>query len=245
MSLIYFLFPWWGIILQALAIVHFIRRRPDSFWLWIIILGGGLGSLVYMVVEVLPDVQLLRDSAKTFPRRSRIGELERAILDNPSAGNYEDLGGLYLQEGKYARARQCFDKSIASRSDSIDPYYRRAVSAIYMRDFAAAVPDLELVVDRERGYDFHRALALLAHAYANTGHPEKAEPLFREATQISTSSETYYNYATFLASQHRDTEAREWAQRILEKKPTMPGYLRRIERPWFRRATGLLKRLPV
>ena len=38
-------------------------------------------------------------------------------------------------------------------------------------------------------------------------------------------------------------EAREWAQKILAKKPTMPGYLRRRERPWFRKANGLLLRL--
>ena len=42
---------------------------------------------------------------------------------------------------------------------------------------------------------------------------------------------------------NRTEEAREWSQRILAKKPTMPGYLRRRERPWFRRANGLLKRL--
>jgi len=32
-----FLLNPWGIILQALALVHFIRRRPDTYWLWIII----------------------------------------------------------------------------------------------------------------------------------------------------------------------------------------------------------------
>jgi hypothetical protein len=69
--------------------------------------------------------------------------------------------------------------------------------------------------------------------------------MFARAVGISTLSETYYNYATFLASQGRNGEAREWAQRILAKKPTMPGYLRRRERPWFRRANGLLKRLPA
>ena len=62
-------------------------------------------------------------------------------------------------------------------------------------------------------------------------------------TKISTASETYYNYACFLASQQRNAEAREWAQRILAKKPTMPGYQRRRERPWFRRASALLLRL--
>jgi hypothetical protein len=63
-------------------------------------------------------------------------------------------------------------------------------------------------------------------------------------TQVSTLSETQYNYACFLAAQSRPAEAREWAQRILNKKATMPAYLRRRERAWFRAAAALLKRLP-
>jgi hypothetical protein len=118
------------------------------------------------------------------------------------------------------------------------------MAATFMGDFAASLPDLECVVSQDPTYDFHRAAGLLAHAYANTGQTEKAEALFHEVTKISTSSETYYNYACFLASQRRNGEAREWAQRILDKKPTMPGYLRRRERPWFRKAAALLSRLP-
>ena len=242
MGLIRLFYPW-GLILQAIAIVHFIRRRPDTYWLWIILIGGGLGALVYIAVEVLPDAGLLRQSFKVFPRRKRIRELEAAILDNPSAGNYEELADLYLEEGKFARARQCYDKAISSRTDSPDPFYRRSIAATEMGDFVAALPDLERVVSRDPKYDFHRAAGLLAHAYANTGQPEKAEALFQQVTKISTLSETYYNYACFLAAQQRKAEAREWAQRILAKKPTMPGYLRRRERPWFRRANGLLKRV--
>ena len=243
-SLIFLFFPW-GLILQAVAIVHFIRRRPDGYWLWIIIFFGGLGALIYIAAEVIPDAGLLSQSFKVFPRRRRIHELEAAILDNPSAGNYEELGDLYLEEGHYARARQCFDKSISARTDSPDPFYRRGITEIEMGDFAAAVADLERVVSQDPQYDFHRAAALLAHAYAKTGQPQKADALFQEVTRISTASETYYNYATFLASQGRSPEARQWAQRILDKKPTMPGYLRRRERPWFRRATALLLRLKV
>ena len=243
-SLLFFAFSWWGILLQGFAIVHFIRRRPDTFWLWIILIGGWLGALVYIAVEVVPDAGLLRQSFKTFPRRKRIRELESAILDNPSAGNYEELADLYLEEGKYARARQCFDKAISSRTDSLDPFHRRGIAEIALGDFTAAVPDLERVVTRDATYDFHRAAALLAHAYANTGQPQKAEALFQQVTRISTSSETYYNYASFLAAQGRNAEAREWAQHILAKKPTMPGYLRRRERPWFRKATTMLLRLP-
>jgi hypothetical protein len=39
-----FLFPW-NFLLQGIAIVHFIRRRPDTYWLYIILIGGSLGAL--------------------------------------------------------------------------------------------------------------------------------------------------------------------------------------------------------
>jgi hypothetical protein len=237
-----FLHPW-GFLLVALALIHFIRRRPDTYWLFVILFLGPLGATIYLLIEALPDLGLLRQSFKVFPRRRRIHELEAAVLDNPSAGNYEELADLYMEDGDFARARACYDKAISSRTDSPDPFYRRGVCETELGDFAAALPDLERVVQGDVGYDFHRAAGLLAHAYAHTGQPRKAEKLFQQVTVISTLSETYYNYATFLAAQGRIAEAGEWAGKILAKKPTMPGYLRRRERPWFRKASGLLKRL--
>jgi hypothetical protein len=238
-----FLFPW-GVILQALAIVHFIRRRPDTLWLYAIIFLGPVGALIYIVIEVIPDAGLLRQSFDAFGRRKRISHLEAVVLENPAAGNYEELADLYLDEGKFAKARECYDKAISPRADQPDPIYRRGIAKIHLGDFASAVPDLEHVTSRDPKYDLHRAIALLAHAYANTGQFERADALFQQATAISTLSETYLNYATFLASQQRHAEARQWADRILAKKPTMPRYLQRRERPWFRQARALLKKLP-
>lgn len=239
-----FLFPW-NFILQGIAIVHFIRRRPDTYWLWIILLGGGLGAIVYIAVEVIPDFGLLRQSFKIFPRRRRIRELEAVILDNPAPGNYEELADLYLEEKKYARARECFDKAISARTDSPDPFYRRGLAEIELGDFPAAVRDLERVVAQDPKYDFYRAPGLLAHAFAKNGESQKADALFRKTVEISTLSETYLNYADFLRSTGRNAEAREWTERVLAKKPTLPSYLRRRERPWFRRAKGMLKQLPA
>jgi len=241
-SFLFFAFSWWAIALRIVAIVHFIRRRPNFFWIWVILFHW-VGALVYILVEVIPDAGLLRDSFQVFPRRRRIHELERTVLDNPSAGNYEELGLLYLDEHDYARARSCYDKAISSRTDHVDPFYRRGIAELELGDYAAALPDLERTVKTDPDYDFHRAKGLLAWAYAQTGQSEKADTMFREATRISTISETYYHYALFLESQGRAAEAREWAQMILAKKPTMPGYLRRRERPWFRKASAVLSRV--
>jgi hypothetical protein len=237
------LFPW-GVILQAMALVHFIRRRPDNVWLWIIVFFGPLGALVYIAMEVVPDLGLLRQSLDSFGRKKRIKQLEAVVLENPAAGNYEELADLLLDEGRFARARECYDKAITSRGDP-DPIYRRGIAELQLGDFAAAAADLEYVISRDAKYDFNRAIALLAHAYANSGEAEHADALFLQATSVSTLSETYLNYATFLASQNRIAEARDWAQRLLARKPTIPRYLQRRERPWFRKASALLKRLPA
>jgi len=240
----YLLYPW-GFLLQGLAIVHFIRRRPDTYWIFIILFLGPLGAIIYLAVEALPDIGLVGQSFKVFPRRKRIGQLEAMIRDNPSAGNFEELGDLYMDDGRLAQAREAFDRAIAARADTPDPFYRRGVCAIQMGDFAAAVPDLERVVGKESDYDFHRAAGLLAHAYAQTGQKERAESLFRQVVKISTLSETYLNFAALLAFEGHDAGAREWAQKVLDKKPTMPSYLRRRERQWFRRANEMLKKLPA
>jgi hypothetical protein len=233
----------WGLLLQALAIVHFIRRRPETFWLYVIIFLGGLGALVYIVIEVVPDLGLLRHVYDALGRRKRITQLEAVVLENPAAGNYEDLADLYLDEQKWARAKECYDKAIGPRTTHLDPIYRRAIAEIHLGNFAAAAQDLEAVTSREPKYDSHRAVALLAHAYANAGQAARAQELFAHASEVSTLSETCLNYAAFLASQNRKPEAREWAERVLARKATMPRYLQRRERPWFRKAKALLKTL--
>jgi hypothetical protein len=227
-----FSFGIYGIIIVAMALMHYVKRRPDGYWLWVILLLGPLGALVYLVVEALPD---LWDPGtfRVFPRRRRIRELQVEVAENPSPGNYEELGQLYLDDGKWQKARDAFDKSITQRTDSADPFYRRAVAEMELGDYAAAIPDLERAIAEDPKFDFYRAQGLLAYAYGKTGQKEKAEAQFAEALLRSTLTETQYHYAEFLADQGRTAEAKEMVQKIIRKRASMPGFLKRRERPWF------------
>jgi hypothetical protein len=233
----------YGIILQALAIVHFIRRRPEGYWLLIILMGGAIGALAYIAFEVIPDAGLLRGSFQAFPRRKRIKDLQMAIIDNPSVGNFEELGDLYLDDKQYVQAREYLTKVIDKNPLTPDPYYRRALAAIAMDDYQSALVDLIQVYHRDDKYDYQRAAGLLALAMAKTGDRERAVALFEDVLQTSTLSEIQYNYASTLADLGRKDDARAWAERILAKKPSMPKYVRRQERPWFRKANALIKKV--
>jgi len=247
----YFIYPW-GIILQVLAVVHFVKRRPESYWLWIILIGGPIGASAYLLVEALPDMRLLPRVFQGFGRRSRIQALETQIIDNPSAGNYEELGDLNLEEKKYEKARDAFTKAIeaygtrkasGSSNDMRHVFYGRGKSSLGLNDYAAAIPDLERVAGDDVKFDYYRAAGLLGDAYARTGDLARAAQWFAPAIQFSTTPETLFNYASFLNAQAKRDEAKEWLAKLMAKKRTLPGYMQRVERPWFRKGKALRKEI--
>lgn len=243
MGILSFLVYPWGLIVQGIALWHFIKRRPETYWIYIIIFGGVLGAGVYILVEVIPDLGLLRGTFQGFGKRSRIRALETLILDNPSAGNLEELAELQFEQKHYAQARQALNQAIASRSDSPHAFYLRARSALGMGDYAGAIPDLEYVVARDPKFDYYRATGLLGDAYARTGNLEKAAIFLAPAAQFSTTPETLYNYANYLKLAGQKQEASEWLQKLATKKRTLPGYMKRVERPWFAKGKALQKEL--
>lgn len=233
-----------GVALMAFALVHFIKYRSGNWlWLYVIIFLGPLGALIYLAVEVVPELRGTHTSSKWLGRRRDIKRLEAMVLDNPSAGNYEELADLYLEQGNYARARECFSKAITSRTDIPDPFYGRARCALALGDPAAAIPDLEKAVSLDPKHDYNRAAGLLANAYALTGRNDDAERLFRDTLKTSTLSETQFYYARFLANQGRLSEAAELAQQIVRKRATVSPQLRRADKRWFGAAETLLKEM--
>jgi hypothetical protein len=233
----------WGLILQVIALVHFVRRRPEGFWLMIILFFGAPGALVYIVIEVLPDANLLAGVAHGFSRRRRIKVLEAVVEGNPAVGNLEELADLLLEERQFARARDLYSRIITPRTDALDPVYRRGIAHLELKTFKDAVADFERVVTADPKYDFNRAIGLLAHAYALSGDAVNAEAAFARAIDVSTLSETEYNYAAFLVSQNRNEDARAAVQRLVSRYASIPRYLQRRERPWFRKSKALLKML--
>ncbi len=238
------LFYPWGFILQIFALIHFFRRRPESYWFWIIFIGGALGAAIYIIAEVIPDAPLLRGVMHGHSRKSRIAQVEALIADNPSIANFEELGELYYDQKDFAHAKEAFDRAIAARADATRTFYLRGRCEIELQDYAAAVADLERVVRSDPKFDFYHAPAALAQAYAAVGRVDEATSLYAHAIEQSSTPDMLYNYAVFLIAQNRTGDAREILRQLAEKRRTVPRYMERTERPWFRKGKALLKQLP-
>src|SRR5213080_2820451 len=143
----------YGFVFQVAAVIHWARKRPEAFWLWIIIIGGIIGALAYFLIEGLPDFRNVQRTLRGPARRKRINVLRALVMQNPSPGNYEELGELLLEEKRYREARDAFDRALSVRTDSIDPFSRRGVAEFELRDDEAAVTDLRRVTAADPKYD--------------------------------------------------------------------------------------------
>ena len=243
MGFVSHLFWPWGMFVQLGALIHFFRRRPAWLWFWVILIGGALGSAIYIVVEVVPDAGLARQGLQRYSRRSRIGVVEATVRDNPSVANLEELGELYWDQRQYAKAREVFSRAIATKADSPRTFYRRGQCEMELADYSAAVPDLEEAIRGEPKIDNWRGEMLLAKGYAAVGRNDDARAWFADAVDRSSMPEILFSYAEFLAAQNRDGEAQEWLMRLEEKRKTSPRYVQRVERSWFRKGRALASQL--
>ena len=202
----------WGLLLQAVAIIHFIRRRPDTYWIWVILFLGPIGALVYLFVEVVPDAGLLRGQLKVFPRRKRIRELERLVYDNPSAGKLRELAILHGPRPDGAgRGRRSREADCGGGRIRFDAFYRRGVCAIQLGDAAGALPDLEKVAAKEPGYDFYRRAG--CGDVMRDGQTGRAEELFRWVTARSVASGDDLRFRERWRLRGKNAEARQRARK--------------------------------
>ena len=235
-------FPWTlGFLFQVIMLIHFFRRRPEGFWFFLILFLGPLGALIYFVMEVVPDLRLKPPVIARFERKRRRQWLEHLADEVPTLETLQELGEIYAAEGEHGRAVEFFTRVLARDPDSREALYARGKSLVELGEIERAVADLEPVARAEPNYRFYDAALTLAECYERLGRDQAARAAYQDVLGRTSISRAYYGCGRLLARLGEAEQAREMMRQILAKKPSLPRYLRRQERPWFRKAEAFLK----
>ena len=241
----YFFFEHWYLstFFQAAMVIHWVRVRPELYWLWIIILFGPIGAAIYFFVEVLPTIRWKLPAIERLERRRRKAHLERVVADSPTQESLSQLARICAMEGEQERAIELYGDAIQRDPHDPEALFGRGRELLKLGRAQDAIHDLETVVDKEPTHAFYGAAISLAEAYEADGRDAEAEQTYQSILSRTTVSAAYFGYARLLAKRGDDDEARKQLQQILDKQPGLPRYLRRQERPWVRRAKAMLKDL--
>lgn len=238
------------IALQIICAVHVIRNRKEYWWLFVIFFFPFVGSVVYFIVEIYPDMKRGRSAwgvqnpaLPTKPSR-RIKRLEQDIEYADTVRKRTELAEAYLDAGMAEKAREQYRRCLTGiHRDDPNLQYGLARALFAMGSYEEAGQILNSL--RETDWrDYRRERALLeARALSEMGRFDQAEPLFQEALAQSPGEEARVRYAEYMLQQGRKDEAAELYRATLAKARIADGAYRSRERVWINRAKSKLNEI--
>ena len=229
-------------VLIALAFaVHAVRSGQPIYWLVILFMFPGLGSLVYAVTVVLPGLG-------QSPQARRAGAAARRLID-PERELRTALHQLEISRtpGNLKRAGEAL-LSLERPRDALD-LYREATEGAFREDAAllqgraqaefesgdaeAALQTLEALKSAHPTLRLPGAHLLYARALETAGRREEAFAEYEAVSGYFPGAEAQARWAMALEADGRREAARERWQHILSAARIAPQHARRMQKRWI------------
>jgi hypothetical protein len=222
--------------------VHAVRRGRNLVWLFVLFSFPLLGSLVYFVVEYLPEVRVQRNAQRAVGRAASLLDPERGVREAraavgrvPSVQNQLRLAHALLERGSTHEAVQQFEACLAGPGGR-DPEVRYATAIAQLRDGqAGAALSMARELRAEHPiYQPERVALLLAQALWNSGERAMALAEFSSALERFGSTEVRGRYAIFAAQSGDLSRAQALAAELNEDQKHWPSHTRDLNRQLLR-----------
>lgn len=104
-----------SLIMAVLLCWHVVRTGREQMWLWIILMFQPIGGLVYIALNVVPDIfggttarRITTAARETLDPHREYREAKAACDDTPTVRNQSRLATASMHLGKYADAEALF-----------------------------------------------------------------------------------------------------------------------------------------
>lgn len=233
-GVLYFIF-WLVMFLDAI-------RQKEWVWVLLLIIFGPITTLWYYF-------QVYRygngGSSQGFELpgahdRRRIKELQAQIHHLDKAHHYSQLADIYFQQGKLEKAETNYKAAL--ERDATDPDTRAHYGQCLMRLKRPneALPLLEAVCAEVPKHDYGHTRMALAETFAALGRRDEAIKTFEQVLQSNGYARAKVQVAELYVQANRRDEARGMLREVLEDDAHAPGFQRKRDRVWVRRAKKMI-----
>jgi hypothetical protein len=240
-----------SIVVQVALVVHVMRTGRPVYWIYLIMFMPGVGSIAYLIVEVLPE---LSGNSRARGAMRRI----RKKLDPEADIRYHQR--MHKLSGSVDAARHLAAELTASgRFTDAIRHYEEALTGLYEFDpdlllglahaqfangeFSKARATLDTLIAKNPEFRSADGHLLYARCVEECGDLQKAEEEFRAVAAGYSGAEAKIRHARLLERLERQADALSVYSDILDVAELAPRHYRKAQKEWIAEAANGVKRL--
>ncbi len=235
-----YLFSILPLALMILCVVHAIRNGHVWPWLYVIVLLPGLGSLIYLVMMILPEMAKSRGAARLAAGARQVADPYRGLREAHrahelvgSVDSKRTLAEEYIARGAYADAVEIY-RDAAQGQFKDDPALLMGLARAQFLNGDAAGAQAALDALQASDPSFVSADGHLLYARALEAQGKTADALgeYRRLVVYYPGEEARARYAMLLEKTGARDEAMEVYRQIVKLIDGAPARYKKAQKEW-------------
>ena len=245
LSYVYYFAP----VLMIGCLIHAVVTQRYFPWLFVIFFLPGVGSLIYLAVEVVPSMVGARGASKISsglrnaadPNRG-YRQARRAVEMTGSVDAKRALAEEHIARGRYADAIALYEGALVGQFSEDPALLAGLARAKFLAgDGAGAQAAFDTLKRADPRFMEADEDLLYARALELQGKDQDALAAYKKLAPIFPGEEARCRYAMLLLKVGRTDEARGLFQEIVKSLDGAPGHYRRAQREWGNIAKAALR----
>jgi len=234
------------IALQAICVIHCIRKHNENKWIWIIIFLPVIGCIAYIFDEMFSknDLKNVQSGVGSviYPA-GKIKKLEKQLEFADTFSNRVSLADAYLASGKTDRAIELYESSLTGAFTENEHVLTQLITAYFeVQRYAEIIPIAKKLYKTPQ-FQRSRAHMLYAMALEKTGSTAAAESEFKLMKGRYAYFEPRYQYGLFLQRNGRNEEAKQVFSEMADEASYLGAREKKYSRTWIVKAKDELRKV--
>lgn len=217
------------------------KNQRDSYWLYLILVTGGFGALVYFLTHFVQGSNLDLSLWNRLTLGSRIREQKGRAYHLGTAGAFEQLGDLNMRALRWAEAEAAYRESLQKDSENLDVQARLGYVLMELGRYDEAWSTMAPVYQKKPNLHDDELLRKLARCQAARRKFTDAKNLYEYYLRHHSYADAQYEYGEVLLAAGDMEEGQRVLQELIYETEHSPDFIRRRDSKWARAARRSLK----
>lgn len=241
---------WITLAIMAIAIVHAVRGG-NFLWVYVIIFLPGVGSLIYLAVEIVWPALRGRTAARARSAATAALDPNRdyrqALRDAEMVGSVDSKRALaeqYIQRGQVGQGIALYEEMLKQPMFREDPVLLLGLARaqLLIGNAAGAQATLDVLQAADPNFQSEEAHMIYARALEAQGKSDEALAEFKRLVRYAGGEEARARTALLLEKMGRSDEAREIYEQIVKNLDHAQRHYKSAQKEWGDLARAGLRR---